>query len=325
MSLWRTSVIRVLVVAVAVCCLALTPLAPGAAAAPAGQEVCAGNLLQNPSFEGGSRKTEHLGTSLSSAVADGWFPWFVRGDENINREPEFKVEQVPLGGDPARVRTGGHSMKWFNTWATHTAGIYQRVAVAPGTRLQFSAHGMVYTGEADIFDSERRTWISDHGRHGNYRIRVGIEPGGAEPPGMGSPPPASVVWSEAVNTMDEWVHLSVTAVAQGPAVAVYLWGQPEWAVKHNDSFWDDACLVAVGRGAAPPPAPAPAVVEPPAAYPGPAIAATPAPAAAAAVGGGEVGGSGPGATAMPQRVAARQLVQLAVLPALAGKMWAVRQ
>ena len=46
-------------------------------AQPAG---CSGNLLQNPGFEGRSHKTESIGTSLSSAVGDGWVPWFVRGN-----------------------------------------------------------------------------------------------------------------------------------------------------------------------------------------------------------------------------------------------------
>jgi hypothetical protein len=301
-------------------------------AAPALQG-CSGNLLQNPGFDGGSHKTQSLGTSLSSAVADGWTPWFVRGNENVNREPEFKVEQVAIGGDPARVRSGGQSQKWFTTWATHTAGIYQRVNVAPGTRLQFTAYGMAYTGEADIFDGERKTFVSDRAKPGNYWMSVGIEPSGALPANMGAAPPDSVVWSERTMTMDEWVPMTVSGVARGSAVTVYLKGQPDWGVKHNDSFWEDTCLVAVGRG------PAEAAVDAVAtSVPGGSTtaaesvptepgtqAAAPAPAATAlesAGASGPGGAIGPDATALPMRAAAPAPEPL---PAVPGKFWAVRQ
>ncbi len=223
---------------------------PAAQAAPSSQANCPGNLLVNGDFEGGSHKTESLGTSLSSAVADGWVPWFIRGNETINREPEFKVEQVAIGGDPFRVRSGGQSQKFFTTWATHTAGVYQRVRVPRNATVQFTAYGMAYSGEADIFDPTRRSFLSDPERPGNYRMWVGIDPGGAEPAAMGAPPPPSVIWSEPTMTTDQWVMLTVTARAQGSVVTVYTRGEQDWSVKHNDSFWEDACLVVAGRGSA---------------------------------------------------------------------------
>lgn len=226
----------------------------GVSAAPA-MQVCAGNLLVNPDFDGGSRKTENLGTSISSAVSDGWFPWFIRGSENINREPEFKVEQVAIGGDPFRVRSGGNSMKWFSTWSTHTAGMYQTVSVPSGVSLTFTIHAMVYSGEADGWNGDLRTFLSDMEKYGNYNVTAGIDPTGATPAGMGSGPPASVVWGPSSMQPDAWVPLTATAVSQGNAVTVYAKGAPEWSVKHNDSFWDDACLVVGGRAAAPAPAP----------------------------------------------------------------------
>ena len=107
---------------------------------------CPGNLLVNANFDGPSRKTESEGTSLSSAVSNGWFPWLIRGDARNNREPEYKVEQVAIGGDPSRTRSGGRSMKWFTTWGTHTAGIFQRVAVRPGSTLDFLVYALAYSG-----------------------------------------------------------------------------------------------------------------------------------------------------------------------------------
>jgi len=230
---------------------ALAGPASGPAAAPAGQAACAGNLLVNPEFEGGSRKTEGEGTSLSSAVGDGWVPWFVRGDARNNREPEFKVEQVRLGGDRMRVRSGTQSQKFFTTWGTHTAGMYQKVNVRPGTMLTFSIHGMAYSGEADGWNAEKGTFESDRVQPGNYRMAVGIEPSGATPSCMGCAPPASVVWSEPTLTTDVWVRQAVSVAATGGAVTVYVKGAPEWAVKHNDSFWEDACLVVGGAPAQP--------------------------------------------------------------------------
>jgi LysM repeat protein len=233
--------------------LALAGLAGGQAeAGPATQAGCQGNLLQNADFEGGSRKTESEGTSLSSAVSNGWSPWFVRGDARNNREPEFKVEQTKIGGDRNRIRSGTQSMKFFTTWGTHTAGMYQRVPVRAGTPLTFAAHGMSYSGEADGWNAEKGTFESDRVTPGNYKMWVGIEPNGALPACMGCPPPDSVIWSEANMTNDQWVRLGVSAKATGPAVTVYTKGSPEWAVKHNDSFWEDACLSVGGTPANPP-------------------------------------------------------------------------
>lgn len=230
-----------LAVAVVLTASAASPAHAAPATAPAVQAGCAGNLLQNPGFEGPSHKTESEGTSLSSAVGNGWSPWFVRGNATWNREPEFKVEQTAIGGDWARVHSGANSMKWFTTWGTHTAGVYQKVAARPGTAYTFSIFAQAYSGEGDAFDPVRRTFISDMEKPGNYEIRVGIDPTGAVPQ-MGSAPPASVVWSAPVRTVDAWVNLAVSAVAKGGSVTVYTHSSMEFPVKHNDSFWDDACF-----------------------------------------------------------------------------------
>jgi hypothetical protein len=214
-------------------------------AAPATQAGCPGNMLQNPGFEGASRKTEHEGTSLSSAVGNGWSPWLIRGDARNNREPEFKVEQTALGGDRMRVHSGANAQKFFTTWGTHTAGMLQRVAVKPGATYTFSIYGMSYSGEADGWDAALGTFLSDKVQPGNYKMWVGIDPTGAVP-SVGAPPPSTVIWTEPVFTTDTWVNLSIAAKATGPHMTVYTKGQPEWAVKHNDSFWDDGCFVPGG-------------------------------------------------------------------------------
>lgn len=262
----------------------LTALLPvGVGAAPVQQDVCAGNMLQNANFEGPSRKTEAEGTSLSSAVANGWNPWLIRGDARNNREPEYKLEDTNLSPTRFRAKSGRYSQKWFTSWGTHTAGIYQRVNVRPGTPLTFSIWAQVYTGEADGYNGTE--FLSDPIQPGNYRVWVGIDPVGATPPGVGADTPATVIWSAPVMKYDEWILLRVSAVAQADAVTVYVKGQPEWSVKHNDSFWDDACLVvdpslaarpqAVAQAVAAPAAPAPAAPAsnlPPVVAPGPGLA-----------------------------------------------------
>lgn len=211
-----------------------------ALAEPLQQDGCPGNRLANPGFEEGGRKTEGEGTSLSSSMAFGWFPWFVPGDERYNREPEFKLEDTDLDltGNRFRAHSGRFSQKFFTSYATHTAGFLQRVAVQPGSKATFSIWVQIYTGQADGFDGSR--FWSDPNEPGKYRAYVGIDPTGGTDPY--SP---NVVWSEPTMIYDVWTRLSVTTAAQGDAVTVFTKGQPEFAVKHNDSFWDDACLIVV--------------------------------------------------------------------------------
>jgi hypothetical protein len=156
--------------------------------------------------------------------------------------------------------------------------VYQRVPVRAGVPVTFSAYGMIYTGEGDGWSDSHKTFFSDPVKPGEYKIWVGIDPTGAEPAGMGSGAPASVVWSEPSMTMDEYVPLSVSVVPQSDSVTVYVKGEPHWSVKHNDSFWDDTCLRTGGA-----PAPAPQPVSAPAEQPAePAVEEASAPVQAAA-------------------------------------------
>jgi len=108
---------------------------------------------------------------------------------------------------------------------------------------------MTYSGEADGWNAEKKTFLTDPEKPGYYAVTVGIDPTGATPAGVGAPPPASVIWSEPSLQPDDWVRQVIQAKAQGGAVTVYTKGQPQWAVKHNDSWWDDACLRVVGAPA----------------------------------------------------------------------------
>ncbi|MCD6518557.1 MAG: hypothetical protein J7M05_01345 [Anaerolineae bacterium] len=223
---------------------------------------CPGNLLANPGFEEGSYKTEGLGTSLSSNLGKGWLPWSILGDATYNREVEYKVLDAATLPSRYHIHSGNHSQKFFTTWGTHTAGFYQRVKVVPGSKVTFSIWVQIYTGERELLSGGNfisdLEWPTKPGQRrgpGMYRVSIGIDPYGDVPPGFGAPPSPHTVWSETITDyetrttdaagreIDAWVKLTVSTIARAEYVTVYTRGQPEYPVKHNDSFWDDACLV----------------------------------------------------------------------------------
>ncbi len=218
--------------------LALTMMA--SSAQPAVQAV---NLLTNPGFEEGfSHRVDpyepEKGPQGPLYVADGWELWYDNRDQCreglccYNFRPEYKDEDGYTHTDPQRVHSGRYAQKMFNTYATHTAGLYQRVAVPEGILLRFSIWVMVWSSQQD--DPHHST------EDGNYRVSVGIDPYGGTDPFS-----EQIVWSEEVVRYDEHIQLSVVAEAKAGYVTVFTRGRPEWWVKHNDSYWDDASLTLV--------------------------------------------------------------------------------
>ncbi|MFO7696673.1 MAG: hypothetical protein R6X16_05900 [Anaerolineae bacterium] len=269
---------------------------------------CPGNLALNAGFEGEWYAGSTVGTSLSSFISSDWLPWAVLGDPTkeevgYNFEPEYKILQrsVLLDGW-YRVYAGEQAQAFFSMYSTHTAGFYQRIAVPAGSTVTFSIWVQIYTGQEDLVIDGRYP-ISDLVQPmteptrsvkgpGDYRAFVGIDPYGNAPERFGEPLPSGILWSEPVldvqtrgqdaagKPVDEWVELSVTVRAQSDHVTVYTKGQPEFRTKHNDSYWDEACLQVAGlatatpRASAVPPAPAtlaprPTVTARPTAAPSP--------------------------------------------------------
>ncbi|HHX64859.1 MAG TPA: hypothetical protein GX702_08240 [Chloroflexi bacterium] len=230
---------------------------------------CPGNRLINGDFEGDRYKTEGMGTSLSSSIAANWTPWSVLGDATYNREVEYKVlDRYELPDGTYRIRSGNRSLKYFTTWATHTAGFYQRVPVEPGTQVTFSIWVQIYTAENTMMSGGR--FVSDLEQPGKYHASVGIDPYGGVPATFGAPPSEQTVWSASItetdtrttdaegHAIDDWALLTVSTIARSDHVTVYTRGQPEFPVKHNDSYWDDACLTVQPASAT-----APEVIAPP--------------------------------------------------------------
>ena len=225
---------------------------------------CPGNLVANAGFEEGAYQTEGLGTSLSSSLGNNWRPWSLLGDATYNREVEYKVLERPLLPSGYHIHSGNHAQKFFTTWGTHTAGFYQRIRVVPGSRVTFSVWVQIYTGERELMSAGEfisdLDWPTKPGQKrgpGDYKVYAGIDPYGDTPPGFGAPPSPNTVWSNPVTDhetrtrnaedrdIDAWVQLSLSTIAQREYVTVYTKGQPAYPVKHNDSYWDDACLVMV--------------------------------------------------------------------------------
>jgi len=191
---------------------------------------CPGNALVNPGFEEGF--TDRGAGEVS--IANGWFPWWQDGPgqaEGHNRRPEYKPEDANRYGT-RRIRSGTFAQKQFNTYSTHHAGLYQQVQVAVASKLTFSCWVQVWSSQHHDPDS-----IVDPG---NYRAYVGIDPTGGTD--WSSP---NVVWSEPHMEYNTWIRPEVQAVAKAGTITVFVRGQPEYRVKFNDSYWDDACLTVV--------------------------------------------------------------------------------
>jgi len=199
------------------------------------------NLLVNPGFEGGySYRPDPYepwkGPQGELTIANGWELWYDNRDQCrqglccYNFRPEYKPEDGYIFTDPQRVRSGRYAQKMFTLFSTHTAGLYQRVSVPKGSQVEFSIWVVVWS--SSVSDPHHSTLP------GKYWLSVGIDPyGGVDPYSD------QIIWSERTEHYDEHVQLSVTAVTQADHVTVFTRAAPEWCVKHNDSYWDDARLV----------------------------------------------------------------------------------
>lgn len=239
-------------IATIVLTFALIALAPLSASA---QDLCPNNRVANGSFEEGSHAGGN-GAPAASVIANGWNPWSVWGDNSTSRQAEFDIEDITrVGWSLYHVHSGHFAQKFSTSWGTHNAGLYQRVAVPKGSTVTFSAWVQIYTGENVIKSND--LMISDLDRAGNYRAYVGIDPFGEEPGNIGTPPSQRTVWSESAidrdtrrydsskNPYDAWVQLQITVKAEADHVTVFVRGQPEFGVRQNVSYWDDACLTYV--------------------------------------------------------------------------------
>lgn len=185
--------------------------------------------LRNPGFEEGFSDRDNSGGHV--IVANGWEYWYQNGpdvEKGYNFRPTYRGENVSyLGG--TRVHGGSQSQKMGTLYATHNAGLYQRVSVPQGSTVAFSAWAFCWSSNEEDTSS-----VSGPG---NYRLYVGIDPTGGT-----NWQAASVRWSDPRIAYLQWVQLAISARAEADAVTVFLRGSCEYPVKHNESCWDDASL-----------------------------------------------------------------------------------
>jgi len=189
-------------------------------------------------------------------VANGWFPWYQDGprvEEGFNKRPEWKPENAMIFGT-RRVHSGNFAQKWFTTYGTHNAGIYQQVNVPAGSSVTASAWVQSWSSDTGDLDVSQ----------GNYLTYIGMDPTGGTNALAGT-----VIWSPANWITDRWVQISVEAQAQSGVVTVFLRGQPEFRNKHNDAYVDDICLVVNAPPPTATPVPQPTNTPRPTNTPGP--------------------------------------------------------
>ncbi len=223
---------------------------------------CPGSAAVNSGFEEGFSERG----AGEVTVANGWQPWWQQGpfeNDGYNHRPEYKAEDAARFGR-RRVRNGNWAQKMFNTYSTHHAGLRQQINVPAGSVVTLQAWGQAWSsGEDDANVS----------KGGAYALSVGIDPTGGTDFNSGN-----IAWSPRSSALDQWVELKVQARAQAGTVTLYLRGDAEYRLKHNDAYFDDVCVTVV-RPTAPPPAPtkrpAPTNTPEPTATPEPTVEPSP--------------------------------------------------
>ena len=220
------------------------------------------NLLRNPSFEEGFSLWQNI---RELQVANGWTPWWAdqqAGDPPWkNRRPEYKQATYPFAN---RIHSGASAQQYFTFCGTHVAGIYQQVAVPRGALVRFTIYGQCWSSQGD----EPISNVDPS----PMNMQIGIDPTGGTNPWS-----SSIVWSPPMSPYDQWALLQVEARAKGSMVTVFTRSAPEFPVKHNDVYWDDASLVVVSLPTPTPrpPTPTPKPTSTPTITPTPTATPTP--------------------------------------------------
>lgn len=210
-------------------------LAPGLAPPPAfaaspRQVDCPGNLLSNPGFEAGFTARGRI----AETVGNGWQAWYERfpGVDGINYVPDFTPRHRDEGG-PLAAHRGLWSQEMGTENATHTAGLWQRRPVPPGSVVLATGAAYAWASSGDEPSRSRPP--------GRYALALGLDPmGGADPTS------ASIRWTTPVTVTDAWVPLAIEAPVEGSAVTLFARGQPLERLRHNVSRWDSLCLRVLG-------------------------------------------------------------------------------
>lgn len=216
------------------------------------------NLLQNGSFEG--EYTQYVpnppiaqcpaGVCTSVRTPDGWSPWWTTkgSDPLFYKMPEFTAAAHDYWYGPPRTRSGESAQQLFTLFSTHEAGVFQQIQTTPGVTYCFSAWGQSWSAQDDpIPELNHSSCPSSQGvgdacsgpEDGQLNQKIGIDPTGGTDPESGS-----IVWSESREQYDSYGMFVVTATAQAETITVFTYANPDFPVKHNNAYWDDAVVSA---------------------------------------------------------------------------------
>ncbi len=190
------------------------------------------NLLANPGFENPFEPVE----GGASMIAQGWTPWSLTTDQNV--EPEYYLASDTVNGmAPPRIHGGDDAQQYFSFFAPHIGGVYQQVAgVAPGDELSFSIYAYIWASSGE--DSN----VSDGS--GALTFEVGIDPTGGT-----DATSSAIVWSDPVVNYDQYAQYAIAAVAAADTVTVFVRSTVTEVAMNNTVYVDDAELVVTGTGA----------------------------------------------------------------------------
>lgn len=220
------------------------------------------NLLVNGGFEGGtSRATNRWKVGASAPdhpvlpeveVPAGWVMWWHDGypgpgaADQTTGQPEVKVVVLPWFQDAKRIRSGNKAVLAFTFWRNHDCGLQQSVSCTRGNRYRFSifAHSWHSDCDSKPYDPPLAKNCVDPLPESHDWVSVGIDPdGGIDPFGP------SVIWSTEREAYGKYPQepVSVEAVATGATMTVFTRARTIWALKHGDTYYDDAALEVIGE------------------------------------------------------------------------------
>jgi hypothetical protein len=224
---------RSLLMALAVVAAAALPLT--VSASPAEAPLTQTNLLKNVGFEEG----------FTGGVANSWAKWTISDaaatpQTNCGRkEPTF--QQITSSLDARRVKDGSSAQQILTPVQDPGFGFYgglqQTVTgLTPGKTYRFSVWAHAWSSTKD------NPALSEGTGPAYFEVGIGQGPTYAADPGIKR--------SGIKDIKDNYVQLSVDAVATGNTITVFTYANPSACSKHNEAFFDAASLTEVGAAGA---------------------------------------------------------------------------
>lgn len=225
------------------------------------------NLLKNPGCEEGAHQDTRYWVKNDGPHRDrydniwppiGWVAWWIErrinagspADQKTGR-PEFHTLDCPPFPDPARLHSGTKFAKLHTFFRTHYCGWLQQAPVVAGCTYRFSVyiHSWYSACSTEPHEPPLLDDCSTPARDSHDILQVGIGPGGDDQ----SPLSSLIVWGAPTEIYGGYNQaLSVEATVDVDTVTVWIRSKTNYALKHEDVYFDDAVLELIEE---PPPPP----------------------------------------------------------------------